>query len=203
VADRSQCTIFIEKPESIETYNFTDAKNSGLLHTWSDAQGDAQNAPKRCKQLPRGNDMENATDTMILDHATFTGLVKASKTTVLETLWFDFKFAVEWERESLMESFDEKDTDKAHDLRQQSKSQGRKAETLRNTITRILSYDAKGDLDTDRMNDVIDIMTATEDKFAVDAQVAYWERKEREKEEALKAEYMAGFEAWKATQAGA
>jgi hypothetical protein len=125
--------------------------------------------------------MENATDTMILDHATFTGLVKASKTTVLETLWFDFKFAVEWERESLMESFDEKDTDKAHDLRQQS----------------------KGDLDTDRMNDVIDIMTATEDKFAVDAQVAYWERKEREKEEALKAEYMAGFEAWKATQAGA
>ena len=147
--------------------------------------------------------MENATETMILDNATFTGLVKASKTSVLETIWFDFKFAVEAERECLMESFDEKDTDKKHDLREQSKSYGAKATTLRHVITRILSHDSKGELDKERMNDAIDIMTATEDKISVDAQVAYWERQERKKEEALKAEYMAGFEAWKATQVGA
>lgn len=147
--------------------------------------------------------MENAKDTMILDHATFTGLVKASKTSVLETLWFDFKFAVEFERDCLMESFDEKDSDKKHDLREQSKAYGAQATTLRHIITRIMSYDSKGELDQARMHDAIDIMTATEDKISVDAQVAYWERQERKKEEALKAEYMAGFEAWKATQAGA
>jgi hypothetical protein len=147
--------------------------------------------------------MENAKDTMVLDYNTFTGLVKASKTTVLETLWFDFKFAVEWERESLLQSFDEQDSDRKAELREESKEQGEKASWLRQTITRVLAYDSKGDLDQDRLSDVIDIMTATEDKISVDAQVRYFERQEREKEEALKAEYMAGFEAWKATQAGA
>lgn len=147
--------------------------------------------------------MENATDTMILDYTLFTGMVKASKTTVLETIWFDFKFAVELERNKLLESFDEKDTDKKYDLREQSREYGVEASRLRNTITRILSYDSKGEIDTDRMSDAIDIMTATEDKISTDAQVAYWERLEREKEEALKAEYMAGFDAWKATQVGA
>lgn len=147
--------------------------------------------------------MENAKETMILDHATFTGLVKASKTTVLETLWYDFKWAVEWERHALLESFDERDTDKAEDLRTQSRTYGDDATKLRNLLTRIMSYDSKGDLDTARMSDMIDIMTATEDKISVDAQKAYFERKEREKEEALKAEYMAGFEAWKAEKAGA
>ena len=145
----------------------------------------------------------NNTDTMTLDYNLFAGMVKATKTTVLETIWFDFKFAVELERTALLESFDEKDTDKKHDLREQSKEHGVEASKVRNMITRILSYDAKGDLDHDRMSDAIDIMTATEDKISVDAQVKYWERQEREKEEALKAEYMAGFDAWKATQVGA
>ena len=130
-------------------------------------------------------------------------MVKASKATVLETIWFDFKFAVELERTTLLESFDEKDTDKKHDLREQSKQYGTEALKLRHIITRILAYDAKGDLDQARLDDAIDIMKATDDKIATDAQVAYWERQEREKEEALKAEYMAGFEAWKATKAGA
>ena len=145
----------------------------------------------------------NNTDTMTLDFNLFSGMIKASKATVLETIWFDFKFTVEEERISLLASFDEKDTDKKHDLREQSKQYGEQATKLRQMITRILSYDAKGDLDHDRMSDAIDIMTATEDKISVDAQVKYWERQEREKEEALKAEYMAGFEAWKATQASA
>ncbi len=145
----------------------------------------------------------NNTETMTLDFNLFSGMIKASKATVLETIWFDFKFTVEEERISLLESFDEKDTDKKYDLREQSKAFGEQATKLRQMITRILSYDAKGDLDHDRMSDAIDIMTATEDKISVDAQVKYWERQEAKKEEALKAEYMAGFDAWKATQVGA
>lgn len=147
--------------------------------------------------------MENAQDTMILDQATFSGLTACTKSKALEVIWFDWKFAVEDAHEARLQMFDEKNEDEKEELKQTARHHTVRAKALKMAIHRIMAYNAKGDIDPARSDSASDALRATESDFELKAQKAYWERQEAKKEEALKAEYMAGFDAWKATQASA
>lgn len=146
--------------------------------------------------------MENATMTMTRE--AFNGLVSCNKNKVLDTIYRDWKMAIEMAVEYRLDRFSEILEEGEHErLTECMRRHMRKADTLRTTMVSLLAYNKAGDLDDKRMDDAFQIMGATEDKIEKEATEAYWKRKEREKEEALKAEYMAGFDAWKATKVSA
>jgi len=149
--------------------------------------------------------MENATENngMILNIGTFAGLVKSSKDNILTSLYANWEMAIRSERRSYMQAMHETDTAKADEKARLSNKYRQEVRTLEDIMRSLLASNAKGEFVEGKWDDAYDSLQATRYKIEEDAQDVYARRLQAEKEEALKAEYMAGFEAWKATQAGA
>ena len=147
--------------------------------------------------------MENATDTMILDSDLFIGFVKESKQDILRTLFLEWKISTKLAHRTQCEFLDAQGDELREVLGERLSRRHTHSDTLFDLITGTLSRTAKGKFDSKRYEDARDIAQATANQWKVETQKEYWDAKEAEKEEALKAEYMAGFDAWKATQAGA
>ena len=144
--------------------------------------------------------MENA---MKLDMNTFSGLATCDRTTLLQQTFVAWRVQVEMGHEAMLKGLHTTDEGTRTVAREEQEYRETRAKSYRDTMMVALTFNKKGLYCKDRFEDASSSLELTADEIRTDCQQDFFRKMEAKKEEALKAEYMAGFDAWKATQAGA
>ena len=144
--------------------------------------------------------MENA---MKLDQGTFAGLATCDRNTLLQQLFLAWRVQVELGHEAMLKGLHTTDEGTRVVAREEQEYRETRARSYQDMMVIALTFNKKGLYCKERLEDASASIALTEEEIKVECQQTFFKKMEAKKEEALKAEYMAGFDAWKATQAGA
>ena len=144
--------------------------------------------------------MENAIN---LDMTTFAGLATCDRTTLLHQIFIAWKANVQIGHEEMLKGLHTTDEGTRTVARQEQEYRETRARSYQDMMLIALTFNKKGLYCKERLEDASTSLELTADELKTECQQEFFEKMEAKKEEALKAEYMAGFEAWKATQASA
>jgi len=144
--------------------------------------------------------MENA---MKLDMNTFSGLATCDRTTLLNQLYTAWRVQVQIGHEEMLKGLHTIDEGTRNVARVEQEYRETRAKSYQDMMMIALTFNKKGLYCKDRFEDASSSLELTAEEIRTECQQEFFQKMEAKKEEALKAEYMAGFDAWKATQAGA
>jgi hypothetical protein len=144
--------------------------------------------------------MENAIN---LDIDTFAGLATCDRKTLLQQLFTAWRVQVQIGHEEMLKGLHTTDEGTRNVAQIEQEYRETRAKSYQDMMMIALTFNNKGFYCKERMEDASASLALTADELKTECQQEFFRKMEEKKEEALKAEYMAGFEAWKATQAGA
>ena len=144
--------------------------------------------------------MENA---ITLDQSTFAGLATCDRTTLLHQLFIAWRVQIELGHEDMLKGLHTTDEGTRTVARIEQEYRETRAKSYQDLMMIALTFNKKGFYCKERLEDASASLAQTAEEIKTNCQQAFFEKMEAKKEEALKAEYMAGFDAWKATRVGA
>ena len=160
---------------------------------------DAQGGTTHSKSHRRHN-MENAIN---LDQSTFAGLADINRDALLRQIFVSWKVQTELEHEAMLKALHTTDEGERIVAQDDREYRGGKRQALEDIMITALTFNKKGEYKRERLDDACQSLALTRENLCIETQQAFFEKMEAEKEAKLKEEYMAGFDAWKATKVSA